>query len=286
MGGKERNKKYGKQLDKGDSRNREIEAWEHTRRYICQHPELQRRRGTDPPFCIRYVFNAIPLPSPDALPLPRRAGAIAVENNNSFSAAQALVQQHPGETVAVLNMASDAKPGGGVARGARAQEENLARRSNLVEMLDESHYPLPPMSLLYSPRVTVFKGADYALLSRPFECAVISCAALRHPPLDASGFYAPAQRNAMAAKVRSIVHVAIAHGVRHLVLGAFGCGAFGNPPEQVATLFAECLIRDGLRAHFDTVHFAVLVTRPDEQINLLAFQQAMLPTALNSISSS
>lgn len=269
MGNK--NKKYGKQGDRTDSRNREIEAWEHTKRHICQHPNLQRQRGTTPPFCIRYLFNAIPLPSPDALPLPRRAGAIRVENNNTFSAAQDLAKQFPGESIAVLNMASDARPGGGVAGGARTQEENLARRSNLIEMLDESCYPLPPTALLYSPRVTVFKGADYALLSNPFECTVISCAALRHPTLDVNGRYFPADRNAMAAKVRSIVHVAAAHGVRHLVLGAFGCGAFGNPPEQVATLFSECLIRDGLRAHFETIIFAVLVTRPDEQINLMSF---------------
>ncbi|KAJ7788078.1 hypothetical protein B0H14DRAFT_2950224 [Mycena olivaceomarginata] len=48
---------------------------------------------------------------------------------------------------------------------------------------------------------------------------------------------------------------------RRLVLGAFGCGAFGNPPAEVAQLFRRVLLgRDGNRGGeflgcFDEVTF-------------------------------
>ena len=46
-----------------------------------------------------------------------------------------------------------------------------------------------------------------------------------------------------------------AHGVRFAVLGAFGCGAFGNPAPEVARLYREEL--DLRRADFALVAFAI-----------------------------
>ena len=52
-----------------------------------------------------------------------------------------------------------------------------------------------------------------------------------------------------------VLQVAAAHGHRRLVLGAWGCGVFGNEPAVVAETF-----RDALREnrYFDHVVFAVL----------------------------
>ena len=49
-----------------------------------------------------------------------------------------------------------------------------------------------------------------------------------------------------------------ASGRPHLVLGAFGCGAFGNPAAPVAALFKEQLHAPAFRGAFATVVFAVL----------------------------
>jgi uncharacterized protein (TIGR02452 family) len=56
------------------------------------------------------------------------------------------------------------------------------------------------------------------------------------------------QREAMTCKVRTIVQVAARNGVTHLVLGALGCGAYGNPPVEVARIFKRVLCGDWRRA--------------------------------------
>lgn len=50
------------------------------------------------------------------------------------------------------------------------------------------------------------------------------------------------------------------HGVKHLVLGAWGCGVFGNDVRGVAGIWADLLGReDGrFRRSFERVVFAVL----------------------------
>ena len=50
------------------------------------------------------------------------------------------------------------------------------------------------------------------------------------------------------------------HGVRHLVLGAWGCGVFQNDVKTVACIWADLLGKEGarFRKSFDRVVFAVL----------------------------
>lgn len=46
-----------------------------------------------------------------------------------------------------------------------------------------------------------------------------------------------------------------AHGLRRAVLGAFGCGAFGNPADRVARLYREEL--SARACDFSVVAFAI-----------------------------
>ena len=57
----------------------------------------------------------------------------------------------------------------------------------------------------------------------------------------------------MTERIKRILDVAAKENVEVLILGAFGCGAFCNPPEIVADIFAS-LIRN---YNFETVEFAV-----------------------------
>lgn len=59
----------------------------------------------------------------------------------------------------------------------------------------------------------------------------------------------------LAERALRVLAVAAAHGVRELVLGAWGCGVFRNDPAQVAEAFDAGLARYG--AAFDRVVFAV-----------------------------
>jgi len=55
----------------------------------------------------------------------------------------------------------------------------------------------------------------------------------------------------------------LACGVRHVVFGAFGCGAFRNPARAVAEIYRDEIIKH--RDQFDVIAFAILSTgeQPD-----------------------
>jgi uncharacterized protein (TIGR02452 family) len=59
-------------------------------------------------------------------------------------------------------------------------------------------------------------------------------------------------------RIRDVLALAITRQVRHLVLGAWGCGAFGNDPLQVSRWFAEALHPDEpWRRGLDNITFAI-----------------------------
>jgi uncharacterized protein (TIGR02452 family) len=194
---------------------------------------------------------------------------VTVTNESSLAAAHRL-----GGEVACLVFASARNPGGGFRSGARAQEESIARSSALYatqQAMPEFyayHRAEPDLAysdrVIYSPAVPVFRADDGdgggELLARPYQVGFLTAAApnltaiLRNQPDRAAEV--PAVLRRRAARV---VRVAAAHGHRRLVLGAWGCGVFGNDPATVAGAFAAAL-RD--QPGFDQVCFAVLDRQP------------------------
>ena len=189
---------------------------------------------------------------------------VSVVSEDMLEAAGRLVAE--GNQVAVLNMADATKPGGGVARGAGAQEEDLHRRTDLYRFLKAQHeqdksraahhcgpwtsqrdllYPIPEDGCLLSTRVTVVRGSEkngYPFLDKPYKISVISCAAPRGPQLtDDRQYRQPRGRERMKTKVEVILKTAVMANCPAVVLGAFGCGACGNPPELVAEFFRDAL---------------------------------------------
>lgn len=69
---------------------------------------------------------------------------------------------------------------------------------------------------------------------------------------------------ALASRAERVLEVAVLHGYRHLVLGAWGCGVFRNDPAAVAEAFRAHLTAPGRFAgRFERVVFAVLDRRPE-----------------------
>jgi uncharacterized protein (TIGR02452 family) len=193
--------------------------------------------------------------------------------------AEMLLQE--GYNPAVLNMANRQVPGGGVAGGAGAQEENLFRRSNLFVSLFQyvdfgsgygikrnksSSYPLDRNTGgVYSHGVTIFRSSErkgYALLEEPFKSAIVTVPAISHPELitTETGELQIAKHlvEPTKEKIRTILRIALAHGHDSLIPGAFGCGAFLNPPGHMAQLFREVFNEDEFSNSFRKVVFAII----------------------------
>ena len=193
----------------------------------------------------------------------------------------------------VLNMANRHTPGGGVLNGARAQEETLFRRSNLcaslyrydeyhasligVKAADDGCYPMDRNTGgIYSGRVMFFRAGakeEDALLEKPFECAVVSVAAINRPDLDAKGRLVEWAVKATKQKIRTMLRIGLIHGHDAIVLGAWGCGAFRNPPEHMAEIFDEVLHEPEFDNKYRKVRFAVIEDHNSRHSNFAPFDK-------------
>jgi uncharacterized protein (TIGR02452 family) len=190
---------------------------------------------------------------------------VEVTNESTLAAARRL-----GPGTSALVFASARNPGGGFLTGARAQEEDIARASALHACLTAapdfySHHRSErdlrySDRVIHSPGVPVFRDDTGALLDQPYLVSMITAAA---PNLAAIRTNQPHLAESVPAAVRTralrVLQVAAAHGDRRLVLGAWGCGVFGNNPGVVADSFAAAL-RQVTR--FEEVVFAVLDRTP------------------------
>ena len=178
---------------------------------------------------------------------------ITVVNRDTILTALDLIEEKLNPLV--LNMASDRNPGGGVAKGARAQEEDLFRRTNYCVHLNRYavKYPLRPLQIVYTPNVAVIKNENYNLLENPEHLSFIACAGIRNhsgKPLSVENL------DLLRNKIRVIFQTAVYYKHDSLVLGALGCGAFGCSPEEVAPIFNE--ISHEFQRTFKKIVYAVL----------------------------
>lgn len=222
---------------------------------------------------------------------------ITVTRERTLECAARLHREDPARKIAVLNFASATHPGGGVVRGANAQEECLCRCTTLYPALKgEKAAPFYTLShgsalhtdaCLYTPGVLAVK-TDTDLPERLpesefFAFDVVSCSApnLRPQPANAMnpGDIDPAHiadNDLLELHVRRWRQILRAAAGRNdvLVLGAFGCGAFRNPPALVADAFQELLRRDPLlAAAFKEIVFAIYCP-PQDDTNYRVFRDA------------
>eukprot|EP01062_Namystynia_karyoxenos_P022685 TRINITY_DN18716_c0_g1_i1.p1 TRINITY_DN18716_c0_g1~~TRINITY_DN18716_c0_g1_i1.p1 ORF type:complete len:708 (+),score=152.82 TRINITY_DN18716_c0_g1_i1:88-2124(+) len=204
----------------------------------------------------------------------------------------------------VLNLANRHHAGGGFKRGRNAQEEEIFRRTNYCAALDDSlglrapeggfpKYPIPEFGVFLTKDVTVLRdGSDegYALAKRPVRLDFIAQAAYNVRGAEnrvsdcmwcgsTSGGYimkrdyshfSPLGRDRTLRKIEVVFRTAALRGYDKLVLGALGCGAFGNPPQDVAEIFRDlCKYYAGC---FKEITFAVLDTKGEG--NLRVFKEA------------
>ncbi|MEM1163376.1 MAG: TIGR02452 family protein [Pseudomonadota bacterium] len=206
-------------------------------------------------------------------------GSITVADEDTLGGA-ARLRGEGRDDIAVLNFASARSPGGGFLRGGNAQEEALCRATTLYAALarqsdfyaDNRAWPneIYADRLLYTPNVAVIRDPYGYLRPDPPSLAMITA-----PAPNAKAVSARPDAKALSAEVDAalerraemILRTAARYGHRALVLGAWGCGVFGNPPARVAEIFQTALTGT-FKSAFDRVHFAIL----GDADNLSAFE--------------
>lgn len=240
---------------------------------------------------IKYTNRTLPRLNPNDSPRHRQPATIKVLNADTLNAAiQLMSTSSSPNPPAVLSFANHRVPGGAWKAGAMAQEEALCYRTSLALSLDPSHYPLKTDEALFSPYVLIIRGdlaSGHELLrvDNPADfpvVAVLTVAAVHKPavktfllapPDEDDGdvamydeeeerekevFADDGERDVTKGKMRLALRMAARNGHDTLVLGALGCGVFGNPAEDVAHCWLEVLREDEFAdGWWEEVWFAV-----------------------------
>ena len=167
-----------------------------------------------------------------------------------------------------LNLANGISPGGGFLNGARAQEEALCRASALyATLVGDSMYefhrgrPEPDSSdwMILSPEVPIFRDDSGTAQETPWLLDILTSAAPYAPAVGQ-----PRSGDLLQKRIHRALAVASSYGYEVLVLGAWGCGAFGNGPDRTARDFREALEGE-YRGRFSEVVFAITDWSPERR---------------------
>lgn len=181
--------------------------------------------------------------------------------------------------VGILNFASATKPGGGFLNGAAAQEESIARISSLYNSLSKfngdfyiTHIkakdPYYSNRIIYSPEVVVFKDENGEFLSEPYCVDVVTSPAVnKRRAIEMRCCNNAKAYKVMENRIREILAVFAMNKNDILVLGAFGCGVFGNSPDEIAGIFAKILCEENYKRFFKEIVFAIYDKRGTKAVN-------------------
>lgn len=184
---------------------------------------------------------------------------IIVEDLDTVSAGRKYCGQGK---MALLNFASYNNPGGRFMNGSLAQEECLCHASCLYNVISQfvsdfydwnnrhKNKSLYLNRALYSPDI-IFRWEEEL-----FPCDVITCAA---PNKSAAQCYHNVSdeenTEALRARIKFVLDIAKENQVKTLLLGAYGCGVFGQDAAEVAGIFKGYL--NTSHRCFEKVVFAI-----------------------------
>jgi uncharacterized protein (TIGR02452 family) len=222
-----------------------------------------------------------------------------VVNETTIGSVLARREELKDRNVGILNFGSATKPCGGWLNGKAAQEEDIARKTNLYVSLkyqdafynshDEAN-PLYSNRCIYSPSIAIIKDDGFNTVE-PFLVNVLTSAAINIPALERypaflrilKTFQCKSEfstyinqtnfliNEVMVKRIENILSVAAFNKVDALVLGAYGCGVFGHDAKMVAKYFKYLLVEKGYEKYFKHIIFAVY-DKSFDQYNFNAFK--------------
>lgn len=179
--------------------------------------------------------------------------------------------------LAVLDFASFVNPAGGFSRGATGQEQSLCRESYLGNVLEtfgdwyaenrrrNLNCELYRNRALVVPAVRFDRGKIHA-----YADVVVAAAPNARRARSEYKVSDEVLADAMRDRIRFVLDLIDARGIKKAVLGAYGCGAFGWDASAVAEMF-RAELASGAHA-LEEVWFAIPKTRYDD--NLPRFEHA------------
>ena len=215
------------------------------------------------------------------------------ENMDSFALARKRYEQlsymfneKDPQPILVLNLANPVNPGGGVRRGARAQEEDLCRESSLLLSLESRaaapyyeynrnlHTYMGSDAMMFTPKVEIIRDENGDFLDETVIVSVLTCAA----PMVSHGKEGMSEQEYQAMvynRITGMLKCAAYLKYKVLILGAWGCGAFGNDAKVISDLFYRALKEMRFndlseKDFFRRIDFAVLDRTP-QQYNFKEF---------------
>lgn len=164
--------------------------------------------------------------------------------------------------ITALNFANATVAGGGYVLGADAQEESLCRASLLYysikkqnQMYNSNRLCMSALytdAMIYSRDIDIFRDFNNNLLDAPIKCSFITSPAVNK-------YFARITNSnekindVMQQRIDKIISLAIYQKSEVIVLGAFGCGNFGNKKDDVFLNFENAInkyVPDNIRVIF------------------------------------
>lgn len=198
---------------------------------------------------------------------------------STVEALYAITEEHKGNR-GILNFASALSPGGGFLLGSNTQEDLLAYSSSMyaAQVKFPEYYnanklynnPLYTECAIFSPNVVFFRNGDYSLRTNAVASHVLTLPAVNMKEVKRKRMDVKNAERVMRERMKLSLALFHYYGARNIILGAYGCGAFGNDIRKVAWWWRE-LLQDDFSNKFESVTFAV----PDEESRKV-FQTALV----------
>ena len=195
--------------------------------------------------------------------------------NADWSVATLALTKHFGEIFAVLNMANGTNFGGGYLIGSLAQEEDMFRKTTVVLSKNEGEivrgkYSETMIRLINAKEGQVYISEEPHICFRDtddkrffllpsedwFSFYELRAAARDYNPKHNDGIVIPFDSKDCERRIRAQLYTLARRKIRHVVLSAFGCGAFRNPPDKVSDIYKKVIMSDFLTI-FDVIVFAI-----------------------------
>ena len=190
----------------------------------------------------RYIADFTPVP------MTRKTPFVLSESVQKLTTVECILQNR-GKRVLALNFANALFAGGAYSMGGNAQEESLCRASLLYYTIREEKEfysnnrkrasAMYTDGMILSENVPMIRDDSGALLSERMTADLVTCPAVNRREL--LPWNKKSANGVMERRIEKIVSFMQSQSPDVMVLGAFGCGAFGNKREVILPYFEQAI---------------------------------------------